>query len=156
MARKKQGIEELLWPRAALPYQHPKLVSTPPVGPGWLHEVKFDGWRFQIHVRDGRARLFTRNGLDYSDQLPNLAAVASELPNCVLDAELCYIDESGYSSFSGLKQRLTPARDAELTFMAFDILWRDETDQRPYALERRKQTLLRVLAEAEHVSDYVR
>ena len=58
---------------------HPKLVDRPPTGAGWLHEIKFDGYRFQIHVRGGRARLFTRNHLDWTDKLPNLAAVVGEL-----------------------------------------------------------------------------
>ena len=43
-------------PPGFLPFQHPKLVQRPPAGPGWVHEVKLDGYRMQLHVADGRAK----------------------------------------------------------------------------------------------------
>jgi bifunctional non-homologous end joining protein LigD len=75
--RRKQGIEQRRGlPRAFLPFQHPRLVAKPPMGPGWVHEVKFDGYRFQVHVEAGRARLYTRNGHDWTHCFPYLAAQA--------------------------------------------------------------------------------
>ena len=44
----------------------PKLALTPPTGRDWLHEVKFDGWRVQIHVSGGAVCLLSRNGNDLS------------------------------------------------------------------------------------------
>ncbi len=44
--------------------------SSPPTGPGWAHELKHDGYRLQIHVRDDRVRLYTINGADWSETLP--------------------------------------------------------------------------------------
>jgi len=53
----------------------PTVASKPPSGPGWAHELKHDGYRLQIHVRDGRVRLYTMNGADWShsDKFQNVA-----------------------------------------------------------------------------------
>lgn len=151
MVKRKQGIEELLWPREPLELQHPKLVAAPPTGANWIHEPKYDGYRMQAQVRDGRARLFTRRGFDWTDKLPVIAAFAGELPNCVLDGELSLLGPEGYSTFSGLRAAIGSGGDYRLTLMVFDIMWRDETDLRPYPLERRLLTLKRTLEEADHV-----
>lgn len=62
-------------PHVFLLCQHPKLVATPPAGEKSLHEIKFDG--------------FTRNGQDWTAKFPELAADLAELPDCILDGELC-------------------------------------------------------------------
>jgi bifunctional non-homologous end joining protein LigD len=69
--------------------QIPSSTNTPPEGPDWLHEPKFDGYRFQI-VKDGNLiRLRSRSGADYSDRLPLMVAAFSKLPfrDAVLDGE---------------------------------------------------------------------
>src|SRR5262249_51826761 len=48
-----------------------------PHGPGWAHELKHDGYRLQIHIRDGRVRLYTRNGADWSKRYPRIVAAAA-------------------------------------------------------------------------------
>ena len=48
----------------------PTVATKPPSGPGWAHELKHDGYRLQIHVRDGRVRLYTMNGADWSKRYP--------------------------------------------------------------------------------------
>ncbi|MGC1701715.1 MAG: hypothetical protein WA796_23815, partial [Pseudolabrys sp.] len=50
----------------------PIVAKQPPSGPGWAHELKHDGYRLQIHVRDGRMRLYTMNGADWSKRYPAL------------------------------------------------------------------------------------
>ena len=45
---------------------------SPPSGPGWVHELKHDGYRLQIHVRDGRVRLYTMNGNDWTKRYPRI------------------------------------------------------------------------------------
>jgi len=156
MAKRKQGIEEHLWPRAMLDYQHPKLEPVPPKGERWSHEPKYDGYRMQVHVRGGQATLYTRNGHDWTDKLPVLATLCGELPDCVLDSELCLLREDGYSTFSGLRAAIGRGQDDTLTLMAFDILWKGESDLRPYALERRRLFLRGALEEADHVGAYIR
>ena len=58
----------------------PTVAERPPYGPGWVHEIKHDGYRLQVHIRDGRVRLFTRNGHDWSDRHPWIIADAARLP----------------------------------------------------------------------------
>ena len=50
----------------------PIVAKQPPSGPGWVHELKHDGYRLQIHVRDGRVRLFTMNGANWSKRYPRI------------------------------------------------------------------------------------
>jgi ATP dependent DNA ligase domain len=57
----------------------PTLAAKPPSGPGWVHEIKHDGYRLIVR-RDGKAvRLFTRRGYDWSDRYPAIAAAAAKL-----------------------------------------------------------------------------
>lgn len=135
-------------PATFQPLSHPTLVSKPPEGRDWIHEIKFDGWRMQLNVAGEVARWFTRNGLDWTDKLPGLAASTGKLQDCILDGELCALDEEGRPSFSKLRRNMTPRLSGNLVFFAFDILWRGETDLRPYALSTRKISLATVLDEA--------
>ena len=57
----------------------PIVVTQPPAGPGWMHELKHDGYRLQIHVRDGRVRLYTRNGADWTKRYPRIVEEAARL-----------------------------------------------------------------------------
>lgn len=134
-------------PAEFLPLAHPTLVARPPDGPGWIHEIKFDGWRMQLNVAGGRATWFTRNGHDWTGKLGVLSVFAGELPDCILDGELCALDNHGNPSFSALQSAMAADRTDELVFFAFDILFRGENDLRPYALETRKPSLRRVLDE---------
>jgi ATP-dependent DNA ligase len=60
--------------------QIPTLVDQPPEGEGWIHEVKFDGYRAQIIVDRGEARVFTRNGHDWSTKFWPIALAGQALP----------------------------------------------------------------------------
>jgi bifunctional non-homologous end joining protein LigD len=146
MARRKQDLERTpAMPQGFLPLAHPTLVAKPPEGPGWIHEIKFDGWRMQLNVLGGRATWFTRNGHDWTEKLGVLSVFAGELPDCILDGEMCALDEDGNPSFSALQSAMASNRTDELVFFAFDILFRADNDLRPYALETRKASLERVL-----------
>ena len=57
----------------------PTVAKEPPSGPGWAHELKHDGYRLQIHVRDGRVRLYTMNGNDWSKRYPRIVEEAARL-----------------------------------------------------------------------------
>src|SRR6476661_7077768 len=58
----------------------PTLVSAPPAGDRWWHEIKWDGYRLVAYVQDSRVRLRTRRGNDWTDRFPAIAAAARELP----------------------------------------------------------------------------
>lgn len=158
MPRRKQDLERTpVMPAEFLPLSHPTLVAKPPEGSGWIHEIKFDGWRMQLNVAGGRATWFTRNGFDWTGKLGVLSVFAGELPDCILDGELCALDGDGRPSFSALQSAMASDRTEDLVFYAFDILFRGETDLRPYALETRKASLARVLSEGgEAIEDHVR
>jgi ATP-dependent DNA ligase len=75
----------------------PIVAKGPPSGPGWAHELKHDGYRLQIHVRDGRVRLFTINGADWSKRYPLIAEAAAKLNGtAVLDAEVVWLGLDGF------------------------------------------------------------
>jgi bifunctional non-homologous end joining protein LigD len=132
-----------------LDFQHPRLVAEPPVGPAWLHEVKLDGYRMQLRVERGEAQVFTRNGHDWTHQLPELAEDAAELGfEGVLDGELCFLDPTGQPTFSGLRAAIGRRQTAPLVFFAFDLLWRGDTDLRTFQLKDRKAILTEVMADA--------
>jgi bifunctional non-homologous end joining protein LigD len=133
--------------RRAMPQkQAPQLASVveaPPGGAGWLTEIKFDGYRFLIAVDEGKVTLTTRNGHDWTDRLPALAAAVRKLDvgSALLDGELVALDKDGVSSFPALQAALSAGRDQTLFFYAFDLLYLDGWDLRPCALRERKRLL---------------
>ncbi|HEY8573241.1 non-homologous end-joining DNA ligase [Phenylobacterium sp.] len=129
-------------------FQHPKLVAEPPAGAAWLHELKLDGYRIQVRVARGRATVFTRRGHDWTTKLPELAEDAAELPDCILDGELCFLDANGKPTFSGLRAAIGRGQTAGLVYFAFDLLWRGQDDLRTFALKDRKAALARLLEAA--------
>jgi len=159
MPRRKQDLERTpKMPAEFLPFSHPTLVSKPPAGGQWIHEIKFDGYRFQLRVEAGQARWFTRNGFDWTHKVGHLSVFAGELPDCILDGELCALDpETGQPSFSALASAMASGDTDELVFFAFDILFSATDDLRPYALATRKAELEKVIAAAgEAVEDHIR
>src|SRR5260221_12202940 len=68
----------------------PTLKDAPPAGGQWVHEIKFDGYRVQAHLADGRVTLFTRSGYDWTPRFARIAAAVRKLPvnKIVLDGEL--------------------------------------------------------------------
>ena len=79
-------------PNAPATFIHPCqpiVAKQPPTGPGWAHELKHDGYRLQIHVRDGRVRLYTINGADWSKRYPLITEAARRIDgSAILDAEV--------------------------------------------------------------------
>ena len=123
------------------------LRDTPPTGAGWLHEVKFDGYRIQARLDHGEVRLLTRKGLDWALRFPNVAAATADLPaaTALLDGELIVEDEAGISSFSALQTNLKSGRRDRFVYYVFDLLHLDGTDLTPLPLARRKAALARLL-----------
>ena len=149
MARRKQDIELTpKMPASFQPLSHPTLTSKLPQGRDWIHEIKFDGYRMQLNVRNGVATWFTRNGHDWTDKLPAHNKDAGSFEDCILDGELCALDTNGQPAFSALRRDFNPRNSGKLVYFVFDILWRGETDLRPYALSTRKKSLEGVLERA--------
>ncbi len=120
-------------------------VDRPRSGPGWCHEIKFDGYRVQLRVEDGDAVLKTRKGLDWTDKFPAIAKQASALPDCLIDGEIVALDQDDVPDFSTLQAAIADGKTDQLTFFAFDLLFADGMDLRPLPLAERKQQLKRLL-----------
>jgi bifunctional non-homologous end joining protein LigD len=97
------------------------LVDSVPTGPGWIHEVKYDGYRALIAVAGGKAKVFTRSGLDWTDKFPGVAEAAASLPvgSALIDGEIVAFKD-GKPDFSTLKDAIS--NNGDMTLFAFDLL----------------------------------
>lgn len=144
------------WPKgvrkAAMPdFVEPvlaKLKPRPPAGDGWIHEIKFDGYRLQIRIRDGKVAMLTRTGLDWTEKFgEEIAAAFGELPveTALIDGELVVERENGASDFSALQHDLSEGRSDRFSFYAFDLIYLDGHDLQNAALIDRKALLEKLL-----------
>jgi bifunctional non-homologous end joining protein LigD len=129
----------------------PQLATSaerPPGGPGWLHEIKFDGYRTTAHVSGGDARLITRSGLDWTRRYGALGSAIASLPckEAVIDGEVVVLDQQGISRFGALQVALSAGDAHAFVFYAFDLLHLDGFDLTAVPLEKRKAMLARLLA----------
>ena len=130
-------------------------LNTPPTGPGWAHEIKFDGYRMQLRVQAGKATLKTRNGLDWSARYPEMLAVGARLPEGIYDGEVVALDETGAPNFAALQAAVSTGRTKDLVFFIFDFLFHGLTDLRSLSLSDRKTRLQNVLKDAAPNVRYV-
>jgi bifunctional non-homologous end joining protein LigD len=121
------------------------LKSKAPKGDQWLHEIKYDGYRVQVHLNRGRKKVFTRNGLDWTKRFTEIAGALAIPGEAIIDGEVVVIHE-GRTNFSELQAELAAGRQGRLVNYAFDLLWRDR-DLRKMPQIERKQRLLDLLAE---------
>ncbi len=130
-----------------------RLVQSPPSGAGWGHEVKFDGYRLQLRVIDGKASLKTRSALDWTDRFSSIAGEAADLPDCLIDGEVVALDKRRVPNFSALQAALSEGRSEDLVYFAFDLLFEKRSDLRPLPLTERKARLEQLLRKVagEHI-----
>ncbi len=128
-----------------IPPQLCETVERPPSGAGWVHEIKFDGYRVQLRVADGKATLQTRKGLDWTAKFGAIVKEASSLPNAIMDGEIVALDANGAPDFAALQAALSEEQTDDLVFFAFDLLFDGERDLRPQALSARKERLRELL-----------
>jgi bifunctional non-homologous end joining protein LigD len=128
----------------------PTLVSGPPTGGGWLHEIKQDGYRTLVVVDHGKVRAFTRNGHDWTDRYSRVVACAAGLScwSAILDGETVVQDERGHSDFPALRRALgqEPHR---IVFFAFDLLHLDGEDLRGRPLVERRARLRELIGSSD-------
>jgi bifunctional non-homologous end joining protein LigD len=123
-----------------IPPCQPTLRSAPPSGPGWSHEIKFDGWRLQLHKAGVRVRLLSRHGHDLTSSFPTIASalLTLEATTAILDGELVATNAEGVPDFRALHRR---AADAPLAVWVFDLLEVNGRDMRVLPLEERRHHL---------------
>jgi bifunctional non-homologous end joining protein LigD len=127
-----------------LPCQ-PALADRPPSGLGWLHEIKFDGYRV-IARKDGeQIRLWARTTSDYSKAFTRIRDAVAALPvdNAVIDGEAVLMRWDNTSDFEGLRSR---QGQAEAILVAYDVMELDGRDMRLEALEERRKRLRKLLS----------
>lgn len=151
--RKKKARKDVATSMAAdLPdFIAPQLCETldrPPAGENWLHEIKFDGYRIQMRVADGTVTLKTRKGLDWTAKYPEIAEAATSLPDCIIDGEICALDDHGAPDFAALQAALSEKNTGNLVYFAFDLLFDGGEDLREKPLTERKSQLQDLLADA--------
>lgn len=141
--------------KAALPAklspQLATLVDQPPADPeGWEYEIKFDGYRLLARIDGKSLRLFTRNGNDWTGQLPVLAASLAKmkLPPGWYDGEIVALDRNGMPDFQTLQQAFDGSNTQSLVYYLFDLPYCGGYDLRSVALRDRRQLLASLLADA--------
>src|SRR3954470_6636265 len=121
------------------------LKSKAPKGDQWLHEIKYDGYRVQVHLNRRRKKVFTRNGLDWTKRFTEIAGALAIPGEAILDGEVVVIHD-GRTNFSELQAELAAGKQDRLVYYAFDLLWRDG-DLRKLPQVERKQMLSDLLGE---------
>ena len=127
----------LLVPRTSLfisPAQ-PTLRDRPPTGYGWLHEVKFDGYRVQLHKADKDVVIFSRNGADFTSRWSAIAYALQSLPtkSAIIDAEVVASSAKGLLDFAALHGRTA----APSTDCGGGVAVRDRASKRRLCSKRR-------------------
>jgi bifunctional non-homologous end joining protein LigD len=126
--------------------QKATLVDAVPAGSGWIHEIKFDGYRCLLAVGGGKARIYTRSGLDWTDKFPEIAEAARGLAadSALLDGEIVKLDDAGRTSFSALQQAIGQGGRG-LSLYLFDALELNGEDLTGLPNIERKQRLAALL-----------
>lgn len=138
-----------------VPPQLCQSLARPPSSEGWVHEIKFDGYRIQARVVDGKVTLKTRKGLDWTRKYPAIAKSLSTMPDCILDGEICALDGEGTPDFASLQAALSEGQTDNLVYFAFDLLFDGYEDWRDRPLIERKRRLEALLVEADPHLRYV-
>ena len=151
LSAKKEAIVQLLEkaPKGKLPVQITPMLATlvdkPFDEPGWLYEIKWDGYRAMAFVNKGQVELKSRNDKSFNDKFyPVTQALKKWKINAVVDGEIVVVGENGISNFGDLQNWRSEA-DGELLYYVFDILWYEGKDLTHLPLTERKSILKTVL-----------
>jgi bifunctional non-homologous end joining protein LigD len=128
----------------------PSPAKAPPSGPGWIHEIKHDGFRIMARRDSAGVRLITRNGNDFTHRFPFIEMAVKSLPvrSCLIDGEAVVCDENGLAVFELIRGHRT---HASAVHCAFDLLELNGEDLRRQPIEKRKHLLAKLL-KGSHLS----
>jgi bifunctional non-homologous end joining protein LigD len=151
---KLKGAKKAALPKA-MEAQLATLVKSPPAGDGWVHEVKYDGYRMLCRIAKGDVRMISRNGKDWTASFPALVDALGDLKveSAWLDGEAAVVNQQGRTSFQALQNALSGS-GADLSYLAFDLLYLDGYDLRGVALIERKRVLAQLLEDAPPALKY--
>ncbi|MDM0036834.1 RNA ligase family protein [Variovorax sp. J22P271] len=132
----------------------PMLLAERPLNlaePGWIYEIKYDGYRLTAMFGDGKCRLRSRNGADATGWFPEVAKSLARIAGgpYVTDGEVCVFDDIGRSDFNRLQDRARRRRWYEgcdlVGYAVFDLLVDHGIDITKYTLLQRKTLLAELL-----------
>ncbi|HEY8264097.1 MAG TPA: DNA ligase D [Methyloceanibacter sp.] len=145
--------------RAVAPeFVEPELATLDthvPTGPGWLHEIKYDGYRILGRKAGDETTLFSRSGLDWTVRFPAIAPALETLPckDALIDGEIAFVLPSGITDFKSLQEHIDTPNPA-IRYYVFDLIELDGKDLRKLPLSTRKDKLKSLLS-GKGVSDWL-
>ena len=124
-----------------------QLVKEPPAGAGWIHEVKYDGYRIGCRIDGRNVTLISRNGKDWTAAFPEIvrAARGLKVKTALIDGEVCVVLPDGRTSFQALQNRFGGGDGGALVYIVFDLLHLDGRTLTSEPLEERKKLLKNVV-----------
>jgi bifunctional non-homologous end joining protein LigD len=151
MAKTNPSKKKAKTNRHTFPWEYTAMLATlvdePVNEPGWLYEVKWDGYRALAFSHNGRAELKSRNNKSFNDKFyPVYEAIKIWNKDAILDGEIIVVNDYGVSDFSRLQGWRSEA-DGHLLFYAFDLLWYDGKDLTGSPLAERRQLLRKIIPE---------
>jgi bifunctional non-homologous end joining protein LigD len=132
------------------------LVDATPEGDDWIHEIKYDGYRIETAIADGKVKLYTRKGLDWTGKFAAVvpAFAALPCPSALIDGEIAIADAKGRTDFGALQQAIGGDQTG-MAYYAFDLLHLDGEDLRKKPLIERKEALQALLSKLPKASPIV-
>jgi bifunctional non-homologous end joining protein LigD len=121
-------------------------IEKVPSGARWIHEIKFDGYRVQIHLANEAVKIFTRRGHDWTNRLKKIAHDAWHIAagSAIIDGEVVVPSENGTTDFSVLQNELK-GKSNKIVMVAFDLLYLNGYDLRKLPLIERKTHLKKII-----------
>jgi bifunctional non-homologous end joining protein LigD len=121
-------------------------ITRVPSGTRWLHEIKFDGYRVQVHLANESLRVFTRRGHDWTNRFKKIADDAWHIDagSAIIDGEVVVPAADGTTDFSVLQKELK-GRSTKIVMVAFDVLYLNGYDLRKLPLFERKALLKKLV-----------
>jgi bifunctional non-homologous end joining protein LigD len=121
-------------------------ITKVPSGDRWIHEIKFDGYRVQVHLRDAAVKVFTRRGNDWTNRFRKIASDAWHIGagSAIIDGEVVAPAADGTTDFSVLQNELK-GRSNKIVMVAFDLLYLNGYDLRKLPLFERKALLKKII-----------
>jgi bifunctional non-homologous end joining protein LigD len=125
-------------------------VDKVPSGKRWIHQIKFDGYRVQVHLRDAAVKVFTRRGNDWTNRFRKITADAWHISagSAIIDGEVVVPAANGTTDFSVLQNELK-GRPKKIVLVAFDLLYLNGYDLRNLPLIERKALLKKLVADTD-------
>jgi bifunctional non-homologous end joining protein LigD len=125
-------------------------IDKVPSGERWVHEIKFDGYRVQVHLRDAAVKVFTRRGNDWTNRFRKIASDAWHINagSVIIDGEVVVPATNGTTDFSVLQNELKGG-SKKIVLVAFDLLFLNGYDLRSMPLVERKAALKKIIADTD-------